>query len=103
MRSSIFFNNFNGQHICVDHFFYRMDNIFIFLAIVGVSILLLSLFYYIFLVLKNGIFDPIVNEIKIKIGLKKRSEIDNQDIELKIEQKQSKVLTFVYNLLKSFN
>ena len=80
-----------------------MDNIFIFLAIVGVSILLLSLFYYIFLVLKNGIFDPIVNEIKIKIGLKKRSEIDNQDIELKIEQKQSKVLTFVYNLLKSFN
>ncbi|MFN8297210.1 MAG: hypothetical protein U0T69_13515 [Chitinophagales bacterium] len=81
-----------------------MDSIGTIVFITGISILVLSFIYYVVSLFKMALFEPLINFIKIKIGLpaKNQDEIYRQDPEDIISEKHGKFLRGILDFFKGF-
>ena len=84
-----------------------MDNISLILTVIGISILALSVIYYIGSILKLAFVDPLFNLIKIKFGWKEKNEdfykSNDKKLDNIISDKHSKLIKIILSLFRSLD
>lgn len=77
------------------------------IALIGVSILALSLVYYVLSILKLAFLNPLINFIKVKLGWKENDKDFNNKNDEKLDniisEKHSNFNKAILDFLKSFN